>query len=99
MKKILLILIFVVFTTPAFAQDENFCKDKESWKEWDTLVQKYPHSMDIQMLHAVRIGFCKKIEDGTISFEVAKDAFNHLHETVIKKAKNKQNQYLKNKKL
>ncbi len=99
MKKILIILLFVIFTTPAFSQDENYCKDKESWKEWDELVQKYPHSMDIQMLHAVRIGFCKKIEDGTISFEVAKDAFNHLHDTVIKKAKKEQNQFLKNKQL
>ena len=69
------------------AQDENYCKDNDSWKEWSELVSKYPHNMDIQMLHAVRIGFCKKIEDGTISFEVARDAFNHLHETVIKKSK------------
>jgi len=99
MKKIifLLILIFTISTT-ALAQD-NYCKDKESWKEWDELVQKYPHHMDIQMLHAVRIGFCKKIEDGTISFETAKDAFNHLHETVIKKAKKEQNKQLKNKQL
>ena len=98
MKKILLILILVLVTTPTLAQD-NYCKDKESWKEWTELVQKYPHHMDIQMLHAVRIGFCKKIEDGTISFETAKDAFNHLHETVIKKAKKEQNKQLKNKQL
>ena len=84
---------------PVFAQDENFCHDKESCKEWDELVQKYPHSMDIQRLHAVRIGFYKKIEDGTISFETARDAFNHLHDTVIKKAKKEQNQFLKNKQL
>ena len=99
MKKIILIFILVVsIAAPVLAQ-ENYCKDKESWKEWDTLVQKYPHDMDVQMLHAVRIGFCKKIEDGTISFEVAKDAFNHLHDTVIKKAKKEQNQLLKNKQL
>ena len=99
MKKIIVLLILIFLSTPAFAQDKNYCKDKESWKEWDTLVQKYPHSMDIQMLHAIRIGFCKKIEDGTISFEVARDAFNHLHDTVIKKAKKEQNQFLKNKQL
>ena len=55
--------------------------------------------MDIQMLHAVRIGFCKKIEDGTITFEVARDAFNHLHETVIKKTKKEQEQRKRNKEL
>jgi hypothetical protein len=98
MKKIIVILLVIVLSTPALSQ-ENYCKDKESWKEWDELIQKYPHSMDIQMLHAVRIGFCKKIEDGTISFEVAGDAFNQLHESVIKKAKKEQNQWLKNKRL
>ena len=50
--------------------------------------------MDIQMLHAVRIGFCKKIENGTITFEVARDAFNRLHETVVKKTKKGQNKQL-----
>ena len=85
--------------TPAFAQEDNYCNDKESWKEWDVLVQKYPHDMDIQMLHAVRLGFCKKIEDGTISFETARDAFNHFQETVIKKAKKEEEQRKRNKQL
>jgi len=101
MKKILLILIIMIFTAPVFAQDqdENYCHDKESWKEWDELIQKRPHDMDIQMLHAVRIGFCKKVEDGTISFETARDVFNHLHESVYKKAKNEQTQWLKSRQL
>jgi hypothetical protein len=94
---ILIILIVILCSFPVLAQDKNYCKDKESWKEWDDLVLKYPHDMGIQMLHAVRIGFCKKIEDGTISFKVAGDAFNQLHESVIKKAKKEQNQLLKNK--
>lgn len=100
MKQLFIISIFITMTfTSAIAQDQNFCNDKKSWKEWNELVQKYPHHMDIQMLHAVRIGFCKKIEGGTVTFKVAKDAFNKLHETVIKKAKEKQNQQLKNKQL
>jgi len=47
-------------------QDKNNCHDKESWKDWDKLVEKYPHDMDTQMLHAVRIGFCKTINMGFI---------------------------------
>jgi len=98
MKKIILLLLFIILITPVLAQDQdkNYCHDKESWKEWDELVQKYPHNMEIQMLHAVRIGFCKKIANGTISFETARDVFNHLHESVYKKAKTEQNQWLKN---
>ncbi len=101
MKKLILVFLFIILITPVLAQgqDKNYCQDKESWKEWNELVQKYPHHMEIQMLHAVRIGFCKKIEAGTISFETARDVFNHLHESVYKKSKNEQTQWLKNKQL
>ncbi len=95
MKKLIIFLILIVFTVPGFAQDDNYCNDKESWKEWDILVQKYSHDMDVQMLHAVRIGFCIKIEEGTISFEMANDIFNQLHESVIKKSKEQQEQLKK----
>ena len=54
--------------------------------EWDELILKYPHNMDIQMLHAVRIGLCKKIDDGPVDFNMAKYAFNRLHEVVVKRA-------------
>jgi len=45
------------------------------------------------MLHAVRIRFCKKIEDGTISFEMANEIFNKLHESVLKKSKEQQKEH------
>jgi hypothetical protein len=98
MKTLLLILI-LLFTLPLQAQETNYCHDPESWKEWDALVEKYPGNMDIQMLHAVRIGLCKKIEDGSISFETASDAFNELHETVYKRAQEAQQQWLKDHRL
>ena len=91
------VLSITIILLPAFsfAQNENFCYDKESWGEWNKLARKYPQDMDVQMLHAVRIGFCKKIEEGTISFEMANDIFNQLHESVIKKSKEQQEQYKK----
>ena len=55
--------------------------------------------MDIQMLHAVRIGFCKKIEKGSIKFEIARNAFNHLHEVVIKKTQKQNKLWLRGKQL
>ena len=90
MKKLIIVLILILFTVPSFVQDENFCNDKESWKEWNKLALKYPQDMDVQMLHAVRIGFCKKNNDGTISFKMANEIFNRLHESVIKKSKEQQ---------
>jgi len=99
MKYILLLLLILLFTLSAQAQEANYCHDSESWKEWDALVEKYPGNMDIQMLHAVRIGLCKKIEDKTISFETAREAFNELHETVYKRAQKAQQQWLKDHRL
>ncbi len=88
------VLSITIILLPAFSfpQDENFCNDKKSWEEWNKLARKYPQDMDVQMLHAVRIGFCIKIKEGTISFEMANDIFNQLHETVIKKSKAQQEQ-------
>ena len=101
--KSLLISLFILFTIvlfsfPLYAQD-NYCLDKNSWKEWDELALKHPSNKDVQMLHAVRIGLCQKIEDGTISFEVARDAFNHIHETVHKRALEEQKRHLENSQL
>jgi len=103
LKRILIfwVLSITIILLPAFsfAQDENFCNDKKSWKEWNKLARKYPQDMDVQMLHAVRIGFCRKIEEGTISFEMANDIFNQLHESVIKRSKEQQEQHKKDSRL
>jgi hypothetical protein len=87
MKSILLTILMIFLVLPIHAQGPNYCHDKESWKEWDELIEKYPHNMDIQMLHAVRIGFCKKIEDGSIDFETARVVFNDLQKKVYERAK------------
>jgi len=85
MKKILLILIFVIFITPVFAQDENYCKDKESWNEWNAMTIKFPKDIPLQILHALRIGLCVKIEENSITFEEATDLFKKMFDTVINK--------------
>ena len=100
MKKLIFILILLFITTISYsAEYENFCHDHESWTDWDKLALKHPHDMDIQLLHAVRIGFCKKIEDGSISIETAVEAFDHLMKTVKEKTIKETEQRKKNKQL
>jgi hypothetical protein len=99
MKYIPLLLLMLLFTLPAYAQETNYCHDPKSWEEWDALLEKYPGNMDIQMLHAVRIGLCKKIESGSISFETASDSFDLLHQTVYERALEVQQQWLKDHRL
>ena len=67
------------------ADTNNYCKDQKSWGKWDALIEKYPDDKEVQILHALRIGLCAKIEQGSISFDVANDLFNHAHELIIKK--------------
>lgn len=98
-KVIILISALLIAASPSFAQEPNYCHDKQSWEEWDALARKYPNSQDVQILHAVRIGLCRKIKAGTISFEVARDAFNHMHKMVTKKAQEDKKRYLEDRTL
>ncbi|MBF0412873.1 MAG: hypothetical protein HQK70_09200 [Desulfamplus sp.] len=85
-----IIIVLLIYPSIILAQDnKNYCNDKQSWKEWSELAAKYPHDMELQTLHAIRIGLCKKIEEKTISFETAKKIFNQLHDSVIKNTETK----------
>jgi hypothetical protein len=94
LKRIAAIILLLAIIIPCpylpAEETENYCKDKESWKEWDALVQKYPNDSDIQTLHALRIGLCIKIERGSITFQQANDLFNRAHEMVIRKKRSEQ---------
>ena len=100
MKTKTFLFIFMVFFILSLhfswaEEPENYCKHKESWSEWDALVAKYPDDMDTQMLHALRIGLCLKVEQGSIAFDMATDLFNRAHDMVINKRKAEQNSKLK----
>jgi len=92
-KKIAGVILLLALVSPCslgFTEEQtNHCLDKESWKEWEALVQKYPNDKNIQALHALRLGLCVKIERGSITFRMASDIFNRAHEMVIQKAKSK----------
>lgn len=60
--KTLILILMIVFTMPGHALKTNHCHYLEPWEQWDVLIKKYLHNMDVQMLHVFRIGLCKKIE-------------------------------------
>ena len=68
---IVLLLGLVFSSSLAYTEEqENYCLDKESWKEWDDLARKYPNDENVQALHALRVGLCLKIKQGSITFEM-----------------------------
>ena len=85
---IILLLALVFSSSPGFTEEPtNYCLDKESWEEWDALVEKYPNDEEVQTLHALRLGLCVKIKQKSITFEQATDIFNRAHEMVIQMKK------------
>ena len=100
MKKMIFTIIFLFIATISFAAEyESFCYDKKSWADWDKLVQDNVHNMDIQKLHAIRIGLCKKIEEDTISIEAANEIFEYLLNSIRNKAIEQIEKKKENKKL
>lgn len=90
----LLFLSFTLFSGhSAGSSDEDYCTDSESWKEWDTLVEKYADDDDIQTLHALRLGLCMKVQRGDITSLKATEIFEKARQTIIekKKSQNKKN--------
>ncbi|MBN1832559.1 MAG: hypothetical protein JW896_10655 [Deltaproteobacteria bacterium] len=86
----LLIFALLFANLPAIAA-EDYCSDPESWEEWEELIEKYPNDSDIQVLHALRIGLCLKIERGDLTVEQGTDIFEKARKAILekKKAENK----------
>lgn len=95
----ILILALFLFFPLAFANEpipkaeqENYCKDPDSWGQWDALIAKYPNDEDIQTLHALRVGLCIKIDQETITLKDAINLFDRAHKMVIQNKLAEQNE-------
>ena len=85
---VLLSIFFVLMVSNAsFAESENYCHNKEAWKEWDALVEKNPNDMELQALHALRIGLCVKVNRGGITLDQATEIFESARDAIIEKRK------------
>jgi hypothetical protein len=82
--------LILVFCGLVYAESENYCHDKETWKEWDRLIEKSPNDTELQTLHALRIGLCAKVDQGQITIEQATEIFESAREAIIQKRKENQ---------
>jgi hypothetical protein len=74
----------VLLRADAAADPDNFCHDESTWRQWTELMRENPGDDQLQMLHALRIGLCVKVEQGSITFDRANELFNRAHETIIR---------------
>jgi hypothetical protein len=84
------LLLILVFCSLVYSESENYCQDEKSWKEWDALVEKAPNDMEVQALHALRIGLCAKVDRGGITLDQATEIFESVREAIIQKRKEDQ---------
>jgi hypothetical protein len=91
--------LILVFCSLVYAETENYCHDQESWKEWDALVERNPNDIEVQALHALRIGLCVKVDKGGITLEQATAIFESAREAIIQKRKEDQKREQDNQKL
>ena len=86
MKKIIIISILLLFSSiSVFAEDSTFCNDPEIWEYFETKIKKYPDDIPLQILHALKIGLCVKIEQNSISTPEAIHLFNDMVDTLANK--------------
>ena len=84
------LFLILVLNNSLTAESENYCLDQKSWKEWDRLVEKNPNDMEVQALHALRIGLCAKVDRDEITLGQATEIFESAREAIIQKRKEDQ---------
>ena len=84
MRSLAVALLVLMLSFPVFAEDKkvNYCHDPETWTEWEELAKEYPKDIPLQIMHALRIGLCTKIEQGTITYEEAVVLMNDMMENL-----------------
>lgn len=94
MNRIFVIIFVVLFTAscghvekPAFSDPTYHCNKPGAWEQYEALAAKYPFDKGVQTLHALRIGLCVKIAQGSIDQDLAIEIFDQAHNAVIEKVK------------
>lgn len=86
MKHLMLaIAIFLWVPGIAIADESAFCNDQAQWEHFNKMVADLPDDIPLQILHALKIGLCVKIQQGTISTGAAITLFNDMLDTVANK--------------
>ncbi len=68
MKKLIIIsMILLLSSLPLYAEDDpTFCNNPQAWNHINAMVEKDPNDIPLQILHALKIGLCVKIEQNSI---------------------------------
>jgi len=79
----ILLIIVGFFTATCLAEDQNFCHDPEAEAEWLALLAKRPKDMELQALHAPRMGICIKVDQGVLTLDEGTEIFARARSALI----------------
>ncbi len=83
MRILILVVIFVMMSGFAHADEaEKFCDDPKAWEHFNSIVVANPNDTPLQILHALRIGLCVKIQENSITTDEAIQLFNDMVDNV-----------------
>ena len=86
MKNAFLIIALLLFLAcPAYSDDSKFCNDPPHWEHFNSMVENDPDNIPLQILHALKIGLCIKIDQNSISTQEAIGLFTDMLNTLIDK--------------
>ena len=84
MKNAFLIIALLLFLAcPAYPDDSKFCNDPPHWEHFNSMVENDPDNIPLQILHALKIGLCIKIDQNSISTQEAIGLFTDMLNTLI----------------
>jgi hypothetical protein len=81
----LIIVLLLSIAFPAYSDDSKFCNDPPHWEHFNSMVANDPENIPLQILHALKIGLCLKIDQNSISTQEAIRLFTDMLNTLIEK--------------
>ena len=78
-----LLLFFVGVAVPAFADEGTYYDDPAVWTDWHEKATKQTGDLDFQTLHALWIGLCSKVSNGTLTEDDADTLFERARGTLL----------------
>ena len=79
----ILTLSILLFSYSLKAEETNYCNDPDANMQWEAMVQEHPDDLQIHALHALRLGFCFKVDRGDLTVDQATEIFENMRSALI----------------
>lgn len=91
---LILCLLFFLLLVPGLVSatipstettDRTYCEDEGTRRDWEARTATNPDDSDLQMLHALWLGLCVKIQREGLTVDQATDLFERMRQRLIER--------------